>query len=475
MQQEASESVKCSSRVDGSRVTMENSRFVASDVNYSYREGDKEERNEPVPAEDSPRMRVLPLSSTMPRAPYPPRNLYVSPWLVVCMSYLIVIFTCVSVFVPWWRKRQYVQEELATKEYTSSFYFLRTITGVTGEPRIVVKISEYCGPVRMRSWVAFSFLLLSAILGFVFAIVSTTSAMTRESPAVHQKSVWPYRVMHVASGLLFVSLTVTMSFSLNIFQWSFDGCGGANSSYHSQLYETYTGMDLTATAWVMSAVGGLISANGFSIPWDARTIDWGVTLFASFSALTLIFVTVACGVPHWYYKDGQINLVTDVTLWKTSIHVFDWNLTATPTPPKNIPANDLQCTQLASRFIIAQALSIVSSIMYLGSTITGYLLYKNIIFTRVLSIVYSFVGFVVILVQIVLELMIYYTVWCDNKYNYADHYYVLSAGFALVATALCTSLLSCVSITTAYVLTNRYFPSKAPSKTLRQLAIEVYN
>ncbi|KAK7196105.1 Amastin surface glycoprotein [Novymonas esmeraldas] len=403
-------------------------------------------------------------SSSIPPPPPPPRDVLIGPVLFSVLAFISLVLTVVSIGIPWYRKRQYKPDGLHSEERL--FYLFKHVTKVEGAPAAVTYPSSLCTPVQRRVRVMEAFAIASSVMTLLTFVLSVVNVLKR--PAA--PNAVARTVMLVFTAAAMVSLTVEVSFNFNVYLWSFAACG-AGSSYHSQLYEPYVGFGLTVTAWVLTALGGIIAANELVIPLDARTVDQSIHSFTMLSLVAFLFAVVACPIAHWFYKDGTTNTVTDVLLWRQRFGNFAWNMTD-PGGHSSLFVKDFACPSLVAYFRAAEAFSIASILFTMLAGVTGLLLWKSLAGSRLPALVFSYVAAAVTLVQLALELKIYYGSWCDGRYAFHAHFYVLSAGFGLVASAFCIMVVSCVAITVAYHLTERYFPALIPRKTARQIAVE---
>lgn len=402
----------------------------------------------------------------IPPPPPPPRDLAIGPMLVCCMSFIVLVFTVVSVGIPWYRKRQYKPSGGPSVEQL--FFLFKHEEKVVGSPTVVTHPSSYCEPVRWRVKVLESFAIVSSamtLIAFILCCLHAYILYTRSKP-----NRVLYIVMLIFAGAAMGSLTIEVSFNFNIYLWSFKACG-AGTSYHSQLYEPYVGFGLTVTAWVLSGLSGIIAANDLTVPMDARTVDQGIHSFTLLSFAALLFAVVSCPIPHWFYKDGTTNKVTDILLWRERVGRFDWDTTAS-TERTSFWVKDYGCSALTRYFRAAEVFSVLSIFFMACSSVTGLLLWKSLAGTRLPAVIFSIAAACVALVQMALELRIYYGQWCDGAFAYSDHMYVLGAGFALAATSFCVMVVASGFIVGAYHLTSRYFPAKIPGKTIKIIALE---
>lgn len=400
----------------------------------------------------------------IPAPPPPPRDVLVGPILFCVISFISLVFTVISIGLPWYSKQQYKPDGLHSEQY--HFYLFKHVAKVEGSPQVVTYPSSLCTPVQRRVRVMEAFSIVSSAMTLVMFVLSVVNAYKQAvAPSVVVRN-----VMLVFAACAMGSLTIEVCFNFNVYLWSFAECG-VGSSYHSQLYEPHIGFGLTVTAWVLTALGGIIAANELTIPCDARTVDQSIHTFTLLSLVSFLFAVVSCPIAHWFYKDGTTNTVTDVLLWRERFGNFDWNVTA-PGGHSSLFAKDYACPSLTAYFRAAEAFSIASILFSMLAGVTGLLLWKSLAGTRLPALVFSYVAAVMMVVQMALELKIYYGTWCGGAYAFHAHYYVLSAGFGLVASSFCIMVLACVAITVAYHLTERYFPAMIPRKTAKQIAVE---
>lgn len=408
--------------------------------------------------------RQLPINKNARKAPPPPRDFLIGPLVVVLMSLVALVFTVVSIGIPWYRLKQYQQPSFGGSSYIADFYLFRSTTQLEGQPKVTTHAGDLCPPVRRRVIVMQAFSIISSAMTLMAFVLSVANFILEKT----NRAV--YVAMLVFAGAAVASLTILVSFNFNVYLWSFTECG-EGSSFHSQLYEPYAGFGLTVTAWVLAAFVGLIAPNRLIIPLDARTVDRSIHIYTVLALLAMLFAVVACPISHWFYKDIDTRQATDVLLWREMVGRFDWNTTA-PTDRVNTYVADLTCGPLRQYFRAAQAFSIISICCNAAAGLLGMLLWNHLVGTRLPALVFCYAGCVMTLVQMGLELRIYYGSWCDGAYAYRNRYFILSSGFALVATAFCVMAVACFFMTTAYVLTERYFPEKRPAKTAKQIAVE---
>jgi hypothetical protein len=404
------------------------------------------------------------MSNQIPAPPPPPRDLLVGPILFSIMSFISLVFTVVSIGIPWYSKKQYKPDGLHNHQYF--FYLFKHVTKIEGSPDVVTHPSSLCQPVKRRVRVMESFAIVSSAFLFVTFILSVANAVKEHvKPNVVLRN-----IMLVFTACAMGSLTIEVSFNFNVYLWTFYGCGPA-SSYHSQLYEPTTGFGLTVTAWVLTGLGGIIAANHFTIPLDARTVDNSIHGFTLLSLTAFLFSVVSCPLSHWFYKDGNTMTVKDVLLWRERVGDFDWNVTHQG-GNYSIFVSDFGCPTVQRYFRAAESFSIISIFFTMCAGVTGLLLWKSLVGSRLPALIFSYISVVVTLVQLALELKIYYGKWCSGRYAYHEKYYVLTAGFALMASSFCIMVVSSVYITVAYYLTEKYFPAMIPKKTAKQIAVE---
>ncbi|KAG5509096.1 hypothetical protein JKF63_06105 [Porcisia hertigi] len=404
------------------------------------------------------------ISHNTPSAPPPPRDVLIGPTVFSVISLVSLVFTAVSICIPWFRKQQYKPNGLPRE--THLFYLFKHVTKVEQQPDVVTYPNNLCTPVqrRVRGIEAFSF--LSSVMTLIMFILSVVNAYKQSlAPDVTTRN-----VMLVFTACAVVSLTIEVSLSFNVYLWSFAECG-AGTSYHSQLYEPYIGFGLTVTAWVLTTLGSVIATNELTVPLDARTVGKCIHAFAMLSLVAFLFALVASPIPHWFYKDGTTNTVTDVLLWRVDVGNFNWNTTAAGDHSSTSVGN-LQCPSLTRHFRAAEAFSIASILFNMLTGMTGLLMWKSLAGSHLPAIVFCYIGMIVTLIQLALELTIYYGSWCDGKYAFHERLYVLSSGFGLVASSFCIMVVSCFSITVAYYLTRKYFPALIPRRTAKEIVLE---
>lgn len=404
------------------------------------------------------------VSNRVPAPPPPPRDLLVGPILFSIMAFISLVFTVVSVGIPWYSKKQYKPDGLHNHQYF--FYLFKHVTKIEGSPNVVTHPGSLCEPVKRRVRVMEAFAIVSSAFTFITFILSVVNAIKEHvKPNVVLRN-----IMLVFTACAMGSLTIEVSFNFNVYLWSFYGCGPA-SSYHSQLYEPTTGFGLTVTAWVLTGLGGIIAANHFTIPLDARTVDNSIHAFTLLSLTAFLFSVVSCPISHWFYKDGNTMTVTDVLLWRERFGNFNWNTTR-PGGHSSLFVRDFGCKSLQRYFRAAEAFSIISIFFTMCAGVMGLLLWKSLAGSRLPALIFSYVSVVMTLVQLALELKIYYGNWCKERYAFHKHFYVLTAGFALMAASFCVMCVSSAYITVAYYLTEKYFPAMIPQKTAKQIAVE---
>ncbi|KPA75154.1 hypothetical protein ABB37_08816 [Leptomonas pyrrhocoris] len=407
------------------------------------------------------------VSNHIPAPPPPPRDVLVGPILFSVMAAISLVFTVVSIGVPWYSKMQYKPDGLHNHQYF--FYLFKHVTKIEGARDVVAHPSSLCEPVKRRVRVMEAFAIVSAAMTFLTFVLSVLNAVKEHTkPKVALRN-----AMLVITACAMGSLTIQVSFNFNVYLWSFHDCGPA-SSYHSQLYEPTTGFGLTVTAWVLTGLGGIIAANHLTLPLDARTVDNSIHGFTLLSLAAFLFSVVSCPISHWFYKDGNTMTVTDVLLWRERVGNFNWNMTH-PGGNYSIFVKDFDCPPVQRYFRAAEAFSVISIFFSMCAGVTGLLLWKSLAGSRLPALLFSYASVVVMVVQLALELKIYYGKWCNEKYAFHKQYYVLTAGFGLMATSFCTMVVSSVYITVAYYLTEKYFPAMIPRKTAKQIAVEECN
>ncbi|KAG5482878.1 hypothetical protein LSCM1_06912 [Leishmania martiniquensis] len=403
-------------------------------------------------------------AGSIPTPPPPPRDVSIGPVLFSLMSFVSFAFTVVSISIPWYHKQQYKPDGLHSESHL--FYLFKHVAKVEGSPDVVTRPSSLCAPVRRRVQVMEAFSIVSSVATLLMFALSLMNA--RKQSMVRNMSI--RNIMLVVTACSTGSLTIEVCFNFNVYLWSFAECG-AGTSYHSQLYEPYAGFALTVTAWVLTTLGSIIAANKLTVPLDARTVGKSIHSSAILSLIGFLFAVVACPIPHWFYKDGMANAVTDILLWGKRIGSLDPS--TTPLDGHfSPPTMDLQCPQLVRYFHAAEAFSILSIMSNMLAGVTGLLLWKSLAGSHLPALIFSYIGAVVTLVQLALEMKIYYSSWCAGKYAFHARFYVLAGGFGLVASSLCAMILSCFTITVAYHLTWKYFPALIPRKTAKQIILE---
>ncbi|KAG5483033.1 hypothetical protein LSCM4_07244 [Leishmania orientalis] len=402
-------------------------------------------------------------SGSIPTPPPPPRDVSIGPALFSLISFVSFTFTVASIGIPWYRKQQYKPDGLHSERHF--FYLFKHVTKVEGSPDKVTQSSSLCTPVRRRVRVIEAFSFVSSVMTLIMFALSVVNAY-KQSAA---RNVAIRNVMLVFTACAMGSLTIEVCFNFNVYLWSFAECG-AGTSYYSRLYEPYAGFALTVTAWVLTAVGGIIAANKLTVPLDARTVDKSIHTSAILSLIGFFFAVVACPISHWFYKDGTANTVTDIFLWGERIDY--WGSNATPVDGNSSLYVDFQCPLLVRYFRAAEAFSISSILFNMMAGVTGLLLWKSLAGSHLPSLIFSYLGALVTLVQLTLEMKIYYSSWCAGKYAFHARFYVLTGGFGLVVSSFCVMALSCFTITVAYHLTWKYFPAMIPRKTAKQIALE---
>lgn len=406
----------------------------------------------------------LPVNKDAPPPPPPPRDFLASPILFMMMSFVSFVFTVVSVGLPWYRVRQYKPASTGGNSYERLFYLFKGTLKEEGSAERTLTVKDLCYPVRVRVKVMEAFAIVSAVMALVTLVLSVVNGI-QKNPS-HRVLV----ALLCFTGFTMGALTILVSFNFNVYLWSFAECG-AGTSYHSQLYEPYIGFGLTVTAWVLTGFGGLIAANNLFFCLDARAVDSSIRAFACLALVAMLFATVACPIPHWFYKDGDTRRVTDVLLWRHREGNFNWDVLL-PSNRSSTFVADLGCSSLIRYYRAAESFSILSIFFNTCAGATGLLLWKSLMGTRLPALLFSYMGVITTLAQMALELKIYYGNWCFGKYAYHKQYYVLTAGFALVAASFCIMCVASVFITLVYVLTNKYFPAKKPSKSIKEIVVE---
>ncbi|CAD2221896.1 hypothetical protein AGDE_11340 [Angomonas deanei] len=443
------------------------------------RSGNNNNNNDRFTSDDSsfPQNDLFPLSLSAPYAPPPPKSVFVGGVLFTVLTLLTVVFTTVSIGLPWFRSQHGNVATYLTYtnvDVTKNVYLFKSTVKVSSSAGEVLmeketKPHEYCTPVRRRMKVTEAFSVVSAAFGLLSFVVGVLHALWPSNRGV-------FYLACILAACVFGSLTIECSVSINIFHWSFAACG-VNSSYHSQLYEPYVGFGLTVTAWCLSAVAGVILYNKLHLPNDARSISQCRHAFMFFSLSGFLISVVSCPIPHFFYKNPDTMLVTDVLLWRERVGRFSWKDHASPVSNhgeilSSKWVNYLGCQPLEHYFRAAESFNIITIAFSAVSGLCSIFLWKKLKGSTIPAMIFTYLALITGIVQVGLELKIYYGSWCGGAYRYKDQYYVLTAGFALACTTFSFMCVAAVLVTYCAYITARYYKAKTPWKSAYQIIIE---
>lgn len=406
--------------------------------------------------------RVIPLNP-VPQTyviPPPPRDILVGPVVHCVLCVIALVLFALTLFLPLFHVSQYKSSLYEGKNMVSSATLWRTKTTIEGSSSTSVNVKDYCWPVSRRMRVVEAFTCATVAGALFCAIFGVLNAY-----AGGQKD-WLITACTLCAIITFVFVTIACSFIFSVYYWSFSDCG-AQSSFHSRLYELSYGTGFIVTGWVLTFIAGLIVSHDATVAVDARSIDSAIFFFTLFSFIGTLFSCVSCPIPQWFYKDGATQKATDVSLWKTTVGKFDWDLTSTVTTEETW-RRDYTCSNVFNMFIAASVCSIVGTGFNFVATIWGLLLWQSLTVHLVQAFFFSIAGCLCVFVQFVLETLIFYNNSCDGSYAYRKQKFVLGPGYALCVTSFCTMLLSIFFIFIAFFGIRKYFPSKLTRRPIRE-------
>lgn len=388
--------------------------------------------------------------------PPPPRDVVVGHIVHLILSVVILILSVCSLFLPWLHVAQFQSPLYGGQNMESSVTLWKTTTTITGMPKQTQDVKDYCWPVSRRVRVIEAFACATAAAALVSVILGVFNVRS------HGAKEGLRTACCALSIVTFICAVIASSFFFSVYYWSFADCG-AQSSFHSHLYEPSYGTGFFITAWVLTFFAGLIVPNNATIALDARSIDSAIFLFTLFAFIGTLFACVSCPVQHWFYKNGATAKATDVTLWKTQEGNFDWNILAT-TAKDTIWRKDYTCSKLVTMFKAAGGVSIAATSLNFIAFVWGLLIWQCLTSIVLPAIIFSILGFFTAIAQFIIETLIFYNDWCDGAYAYRKQKFVLGAGYALCAASFCVMLVASICIIIAYVGIKKFFPSKLTRK-----------
>eukprot|EP00796_Vickermania_ingenoplastis_P001360 gene1360-795_t len=396
---------------------------------------------------------------TKPRpyvVPPAPREATAGPVVFLLLSIVNLVLLAVSLGLPWYKVEQYESALYDGKTMKSTVTLWETRTEIDGLPEMTTKAGDYCWPVMRRVRVMEAFACASTAAALVCVVLGILNV---RAGGESQK------LRRICTGMdivLFCFTVVTVSFNFSVYYWSFKDCG-AQSSFHSKLYEPSFGFAFTITAWVLMFFAGLIVSFNAKIFLDARRIDTTILLYVIFALCGTVFSITSTPVLHWFYKDGAIKKAIDVTLWQTKTGNFDWDLLASKAKDY-VSRGDYTCDRVTSAFKVASGVSIAAGAVNFLALFWAVLLWQYLVISVIPGIVFSILGFLLSVATFVIETIIFKNNWCDGAYAYEKKKFVLGAGYALMASAFCTMLLSSIFSILSHLGIKKFFPngSKKP-------------
>lgn len=390
--------------------------------------------------------------------PPPPRDLLVGPVVHLLLCSISFVLFALTLFLPVFEVSQYKSSLYDGKDMYSTVTLWKTTVSLDGVKNSILNVKDYCWPVSRRARVFEAFACATAAAGLVSAIFGILNVRGggRKKKIISACS--------LLAAVTFIFGTIACAFMFSIYYWSFADCG-LQSSFHSRLYEPSYGMGFIVTGWVLTFFAGLIVSNDASIPVDARSIDSAIFFFTLFSFVGTLFSCVSCPISQWFYKDAVTQKATDVSLWKTTVGKFDWDITG-DSATETTWRSSYTCPEVLTLFAVASCMSIVGTAFNFVATIWGVLLWQSLTTHIVGAIFFSISGCLLNVVQFILETLIFYNNFCNGEYAYKKHKFVLGPGYALCVTSFCVMLMSTFFIWIAFVGIRKYFPSKLTRITI---------
>lgn len=392
--------------------------------------------------------------------PPPPKDVLVGHVIHCVLCVISLVLFVLTLFLPLFHLSQYNSSLYDNKDMVSSATLWRTKTTIEGVSSTSLNVKDYCWPVSRRMRVVEAFTcatVVGGLFGAIFGVLNVHAGGRKD---------WLITACTACAIITFVFVTIACSFIFSVYYWSFDDCG-AGSSFHSRLYELSYGTGFIVTGWVLTFIAGLVVSNDATISVDARSIDSAIFFFLLFSFIGTLFACVSCPIPQWYYKNAVTQKATDVSLWKTTVDKFEWDLTSTAATEETW-RRDYTCSKLRTMFIVASCFSIVGTAFNFVAMIWGLLLWQSLTTHFIQAFFFSIAGCVCNLVQFILETFIFYNTWCDEDYAYRKQKFVLGPGYALCVTSFCTMILSICFIFIAFFSIRKYFPSKLTRHPIRE-------